>query len=135
MSNGHRSNVYPTLRYRDASAAVDWLRRAFGFEEKAVHRAEDGTVEHAELRLGGGIAMLGQHSEGWMGGKALDPLASPHSVYVVVDDPDAHCERAVAAGAKLVRELTDQDYGSREYGARDLEGNLWFFGTYDPLAS
>ena len=77
--------------------------------------------------------MLGQHSpEGWMGGSAPDALASTISIYIVVPDPDAHHERAVAAGAQVVRELDDMDYGSREYSARDLDGNLWSFGTYQP---
>jgi len=77
--------------------------------------------------------MFGQHSDhGWLGGTAPDPLASPVGIYVAIDDPDAHHDRARAAGAQIVRELADQDYGSREYSARDLEGNLWSFGTYDP---
>ena len=54
------------------------------------------------------------------------------SLYIVVADPDAHHARAVAAGAEVVRELTDTDYGSREYGVHDPEGNSWSFGTYDP---
>ena len=54
--------------------------------------------------------------------------------YVVVDDPDAHHDRAVAAGANVVMPLTDQDYGSRDYAARDPEGNQWSFGTYQPVA-
>jgi len=129
-------NIFPTLRYEDASAAIDWLERAFGFEEKEVHRGEDGIVQHAELRLEAGLIMLGQYREqGWMGGTAPDPLASPQGIYIVIDDPDAHHERAKAAGAQIVRGLTDQDYGSREYSARDPEGNLWSFGTYDPYAA
>jgi uncharacterized glyoxalase superfamily protein PhnB len=72
---------------------------------------------------------------GWMGGSAPQPLGSTVSLYAVIEDPDAHHDRAVAAGATVVRELSDQDYGSREYSARDLEGNLWSFGTYDPTAS
>jgi uncharacterized glyoxalase superfamily protein PhnB len=55
-------------------------------------------------------------------------------LYVAVDDPDAHCERARAAGAEIVRDLGDTDYGSRDYAARDPEGNLWSFGTYRPAA-
>jgi uncharacterized glyoxalase superfamily protein PhnB len=51
---------------------------------------------------------------------------------VAVDDPDAHHARAKAAGAVIMMELTDQDYGSREYAARDPEGNVWCFGTYRP---
>jgi len=136
MSKTIHRNIIPVLRFKDASAAIDWLGRAFGFEEKETHRREDGTVEHAELELGTGLIMLGQHrDDGWMGGTAPDPLASPQSLYVVVEDPDTHHDRAKAAGAQIVRKLTDQDYGSREYSARDLEGNLWSFGTYDPDGS
>ncbi len=129
-------NIFPALRYRDASAAVEWLQRVFGFQEKAVHRNDDGTIGHAELRLGTGVIMLGEQREpGWLGGRQQDPLASSISVYVVVDNPDEHYKRAVGAGATIVRELTDEDYGSREYSARDLDGNLWSFGTYDPYAA
>jgi uncharacterized glyoxalase superfamily protein PhnB len=79
--------------------------------------------------------MFGQYSdEGWMGGEPPRPLASTVSLYVAIADPDDHYSRARAAGAKIVRELVDQPYGSREYSARDLEGNLWSFGTYDPYA-
>jgi len=136
MTGGSRPNIFPALRYRDADAALDWLKRAFDFQEKAVYRGEDGSIHHAELRLGAGIVMFGQYSEeGWMGGHPPDALASTVSLYVVVKDPDAHHTRARSAGAQIVRELTDQDYGSREYSARDLEGNLWSFGTYDPSAT
>lgn len=136
MSETTHPSIFPTLRYKDASTALEWLVRVFGFEEKAVYHGKDGAIQHAELRLGTGMIMFGQHGDaGWMGGKAPDPLASPQGIYVVVDDPDAHHDRAAAGGAQIVRELTDQDYGSREYSARDLEGNLWSFGTYDPYAS
>lgn len=135
MNDTARPNIFPALRYHDADAALGWLKDVFGFEEKAVHRGEDGTIGHAELRLGAGLIMLGQYAdEGWMGGSAPDPLASTMSLYVVVADPDAHHEQATAAGAQIVRELADMDYGSREYSARDLEGNLWSFGTYDPYS-
>jgi uncharacterized glyoxalase superfamily protein PhnB len=128
-------NIFPALRYRDANAALEWLKRAFGAEEKEVNRGDDGAIRHAELRFGAGLIMLGQHDdEGWMGGDAPDALTSTVSLYVVVPDPDAHHARASAAGARIVRELSDMDYGSREYSARDLEGNLWSFGTYDPNA-
>ncbi|MGH7869666.1 MAG: VOC family protein, partial [Candidatus Dormibacteraceae bacterium] len=64
-----------------------------------------------------------------------DPLASPIGIYVIVEDPDAHYRQAKTAGAEIVQELTDQEYGSREYSTRDLEGNLWSFGTYDPYVN
>ena len=136
MNEKTHPNIFPALSYKEASAAIDWLGRAFGFEEKVVYRGEDGTVQHAEMRLRAGLVMFGQvREDDWIGGKAPDPLASSQGIYVVVEDPDARHDRAMAAGAQIVRELTDQDYGSREYSARDLEGNLWSFGTYDPYAS
>ena len=128
-------NIFPTLRYRDANAAIEWLKDVFGFEEKAVYRGDDGAVMHAELRLGAGLIMLGQHRPGGFFGDA-EPSAdtSPAAIYVVLEDVDAHHARAKERGADVFRDLVDQDYGSREYGARDLEGNRWSFGTYDPYA-
>jgi uncharacterized glyoxalase superfamily protein PhnB len=114
--------VFPTLSYRNADAALDFLRHAFGAEPHAVYRDEPGRVRHAELRLGNGMVMLGEADMPGGGG-----------VYVVVDDPDAHCARAREAGAEIVREPNDTDYGSRDYGARDLEGLAWHFGTYQPF--
>ena len=127
---------FPVIRYRDPDAAIEWLGRAFGLSERVVYRDDSGTVMHAELELDGGTIMLGQaDSAGWMGGGEPQPLASTVSLYVVLGDPDSHHDRAVEAGATIVRELTDQSYGSRQYSARDLEGNLWSFGTYRPPAA
>jgi uncharacterized glyoxalase superfamily protein PhnB len=124
-------SLYPTLRYRDARAAIDFLVNAFGFEEANVHTGEDGEIGHAELRFGPNLLMLGSAREG----STWPQRPSGYALYVVVADPDAHHDRAKAAGAEIVMALTDQDYGSREYGARDPEGNLWSFGTYDPSAT
>lgn len=130
------TNIYPALRYQDAAAALDWLKKAFGFEEVVVYRDEAGAVSHAELRLGTGMIMLSPaKEEGWMGGATPNPLASPISVYVAVDDPVEHHERAKSHGATIVRELETMDYGSTEYSARDLDGHLWSFGTYHPARS
>ena len=112
--------LFPILRYEDPRAAIDWLGRAFGFEVHQIHEAPDGTVAHAELRLGDQMIMLGPGEPG-----------TGH-VYVVVDDPDARFERATAAGAEVVMPLTDTDYGSRDFGVHDPEGNRWSFGTYAP---
>jgi uncharacterized glyoxalase superfamily protein PhnB len=133
MSDQLRPNIFPAVRYRDADAGVAFLTSAFGAVEKAVHRGQDGVIHHAELALGAGLVMVGQYSgDGWLGGEAPRPLSSTVSIYVVVDDPDRHRAVAVQAGANVVRELEDMDYGSREYSVRDPEGNLWSFGTYDP---
>jgi uncharacterized glyoxalase superfamily protein PhnB len=122
-------SIYPVLKYDDAHAAIDFLERAFGFERHAVYDGESGGVAHAELRLGDEFVMLGSTGEG---DDRFNQGAGRYSLYVVVDDSDAHHERAKEAGATIERELTDQDYGSREYTARDPEGNLWSFGTYRP---
>jgi uncharacterized glyoxalase superfamily protein PhnB len=123
--------IYPVLRYEDAHAAMDFLERAFGFERHAVYDGDNGAVAHAELKLGDEFVMLGSTNEG---DERFNQGAGRYSLYVVVDDPDAHFARAKDAGADIERELTDQDYGSREYTARDPEGNLWSFGTYRPGA-
>jgi uncharacterized glyoxalase superfamily protein PhnB len=123
--------IYPSLRYRDASAAIEWLCEAFGFERHMVVPGPDGTIAHAELSFGAGMVMLG--SETGEDPRRYGSHAGHGWVYVVVDDPDAHHDRAKRAGAEMVMELTDQDYGSRDYAARDPEGNLWSFGTYNPF--
>ena len=121
--------IYPILIYKDCPAAIDFLERAFGFERHAVHEGEDGAVVHGELRLGDELVMVSSASEG---DERFNQVVGNYSLYIAVDDPDAHHDRAKAAGAAIDRELQDQDYGSRDYTARDPEGNLWSFGTYRP---
>ena len=127
-----RPNVFPTLHYREAEAAIDWLCTAFGFERLLVVPGEHRTIVHAELRLGPGVVMLGSMHDG--AGETPSPreASALQGIYVAVDDPDAHYARAKAAGAEIVQELHDTDYGSRGYTARDLEGYVWSFGTYRP---
>ena len=120
--------IIPALRYDDAKGAIDFLDRAFGLHRKAVHENEDGTIGHAELTSGRGMVMIGSTGQG---DKQFDTGHS--SIYVIVDDPDGLHERAKAAGAEITRELQDTAYGSREFSARDPEGNVWSFGTYDPF--
>jgi uncharacterized glyoxalase superfamily protein PhnB len=124
-------SIYPVLKYADAHAAIDFLEQAFGFERHAVYEGEKGGVAHAELRLGDEYVMLGSTNEG---DDRFNQGAGRYSLYVVVDDPDAHHARAKEVGAAIERELSDTDYGSHEYTARDPEGNLWSFGTYRPAA-
>ncbi|MGH2712610.1 MAG: VOC family protein [Thermoleophilaceae bacterium] len=142
QSRATAPKIYPCLGYRDAEAAIRWLCEAFGFEERMVHPGEDREVAHAELSLGPGIVMLGSASDdvaevdtdAFTAGGEPDFSRIAFALYVAVGDVDAHCERARAAGAEIVREPTDTDYGSREYACRDLEGNVWSFGTYRPAA-
>jgi uncharacterized glyoxalase superfamily protein PhnB len=127
-------NCIAFLTYEDAPAALDWLERALGFERSSVHEAPDGSIAHAELRFGDGMVMLGKAGDNGFGMKTpREAGAVTQGVYVIVDEGiDAHYEQALAAGAEIVRELHDTDYGSRDYMAHDPEGNLWSFGTYRP---
>ncbi|MEU3773841.1 VOC family protein [Streptomyces sp. NPDC032472] len=127
---GHPS-VFPTLLYGNAKAAIQQLTEAFGFTRVAVYEAEDGTVMHAELAYGSGAVMLGSKGRGGLFDKVMAE-AGPAGVYVVVEDVDAHHRRAVEHGVEILMEPTDQEYGSRDYMARDAEGNVWSFGTYSP---
>lgn len=126
-------DVIPFIRYEDALAAIDWLERAFGFQRHAVHE-EGGRVVHAELTFGGGMFMIGSTQEGPNMARTPRQLGGETTggMYVVVDDADAAFERAKAAGAEVLREPTDQDYGSRDFSVRDPEGFVWSLGTYRP---
>ncbi|MES5822669.1 VOC family protein [Streptomyces sp. RG80] len=130
-TSGGRPSIYPTLLYADAKAAVRQLTEAFGFTELAVFEGEDGLVQHAELVQGNGAIMLGSKGRGGLFDAAMKD-AGTTGVYVAVDDVDAHHRRAVEKGAEILMPPTDQDYGARDYMARDLEGNIWSFGTYTP---
>ncbi len=133
------STVMPTLRYRNAQAAIDWLCKVFGFARHAVHELPDGTVAHAELTLGGGMIMLGsaRDDEYGRGFKTPGELGGveTRSSYLVAADVDAVYARAQAAGATIVRPLKDTGYGSREFTVKDPEGHSWSVGTYDPWAA
>lgn len=121
--------VWPTLRYRDASAAIQFLVTAFGFQKAVVHRGESaGTVAHAELRwpAGGGVMLSSARSDSVI----ADLPAGTGSVYVVVRNPEALLDRAAAAGATVVQGLTREDHGTRGFTVRDPEGAFWSFGTY-----
>lgn len=120
--------VFPSLTYDDAAAAVDFLCKAFRADRHALYTDDRGAVRHAELRFGNGLVMLGSaHDE------SPAPRGKGGGIYITVADPDALCEHARRAGAEIVREPHDTDYGSREFGAKDPEGNAWYFGTYQPF--
>ncbi|MEV6649526.1 VOC family protein [Streptomyces sp. NPDC051219] len=127
-------SICPTLVYADAKTAIRLLTEGFGFTEVAVYEGEDGSVLHAELAYGNGMVMLGSEGKGGVFDKAMADAGSA-GVYVVVEDVDAHHKRAVEHGVEILMEPTDQDYGSRDYMARDAEGNVWSFGTYAPGAA
>jgi len=123
------ATVWPTLTYRDARAAIRFLVDAFGFEEVVSYPgADESTVSHAELRwpAGGGVMLGTARADSVI----ADLPPGTGSIYVVTEDPDALFERARAAGARVVQELHDTDYGSRDFAVRDPEGVYWSFGTY-----
>jgi len=124
-------SIYAALTYTDVKAAIQWLDAAFGLQGHAIDEvveADDGQVRHAVLTSGGGMVMVeserpadlhGSHTgKGW--------------IYMVVEDADSHYERAKAAGAEVLGEPHGYGAGYRGYSARDLEGNLWSFGTSRP---
>jgi uncharacterized glyoxalase superfamily protein PhnB len=132
MSYRSPSDIYPSLSYDDAPSAIEWLCRAFGFTRRFVVTGAGGRVVHSELSLGTGVIMVGsaRPEEGRLSPHSLAGASQAISVYVA--DPDTHCAKAVAAGARVVRPLQTEEYGARGYMARDLEGHLWYFGNYRP---
>ena len=133
------ATIIPSLRYRDAHAAIEWLCCAFGFEKHAVY-ADGDVVHHAQLVFGNGMVMLGSVANDSAFGKRI---AQPDDIggretqcaYVVVADCAAHYARAKAAGAVIIDDYEEKDYGGAGYSCRDPEGHLWSFGSYDPWAA
>ena|SRR5688500_4824594 len=127
--------ISSAIFYEDAAQAIDWLCQAFGFEVRLKVEGEAGRVEHSELTFGSGLVMVGS-----VGGKEQSHCRSPRSLggantqalCLYVDDVDAHCARARARGARIVREPATADYGedygaNRSYEAVDPEGHHWWF--------
>jgi uncharacterized glyoxalase superfamily protein PhnB len=138
VATNTKSTIMPTLRYKDAPAAIEWLCHVLGFERHAVYPGPDGTISHAQLTLRGGMIMLGSQRDDAYGRGFKSPAevggVETRSTYVVVEDADAVYARAQAAGATIVRPINNTDYGSREFGVKDPEGHTWSVGTYDPWA-
>jgi uncharacterized glyoxalase superfamily protein PhnB len=124
--------IFPILRYSDARAAIRWLCAAFGFVELFSVPEHGPYVRHARLKLGAGLIMVGsvRPDDGITSPQVLGLATQMLAVYV--EDPDAHFERARAAGAKILAPPNDTDFGSREYHVVDLEGHPWTFGTFQP---
>lgn len=120
--------VVPAIFYKDAFAALDWLEQAFGFERSMVITGPDGSLGHAEMKASGGYLMIGQEWADWTASPASAGGKCCQSVHIQLEQGlDAHCERAKAAGAVLLRAPEDQFYGDRTYTARDPEGHVWTF--------
>lgn len=135
----HRTpTITPSLRYRDAPAMIDWLCRAFGFARHAVYPNDSGGIAHAQLTFGNGMIMLSSVGDDAWGQRIAQPDEiggrETQCCCLYVADCDAHYARAVAAGAGIVDPLEEKEYGGKGYSARDPEGHLWWFGSYDPWA-
>ena len=133
-----RVNLIPTMRYNDAAAAISWLCKAFGFEERFTVPGDNGSIVHAQLSFGNGMIMLGSTRDDALGQYQKPPTDTggigTQSVYVVVKDADRHHERALAAGAEIITAPMAPEHGGRFYSCRDPEGHVWHFGSYDPWA-
>jgi uncharacterized glyoxalase superfamily protein PhnB len=127
------------LVYQDPARMIDWLCEAYGFEVRLRVEGENGRIEHSELTYGGALIMVGGERGGSERNWGVD-LKSPASLgrcnsqtlMLYVDDVDAHCATARAAGAEIVDEPAVHDYGDeywsdRSYGAVDPEGHMWWF--------
>jgi PhnB protein len=119
--------VTPYLLYEDCEAALDFLSRAFGFEEVLRFTGDEGYVNHAEMRVGSeGRIFMGDPGESYKSPRRLGQETA--GIYVELDeDVDALCERAHAAGAEIVEQPENQEYGHRRFTAKDPEGQVWFF--------
>ena len=127
-----QSAVIPVLVYEDIEAAHDFLIGTFGFSTGGLHRGDDGTVIHGEVRLGDAAIWLHAVTEEHQMATPRGASQSHGGLEVLVADVDAHYARSQAAGALIDRAPTDRGYGLREYGARDPENHRWWFST--PIA-
>lgn len=125
------------MRYKDAPTAIEWLCKAFGFEKHLVVPGENGTIAHAQLSFGNAMIMLGSENDDDEYGKLLGTPEdlngfNTQALYIVVEEVDEHYQVAIAAGAEIVLDIKDEDYGGRGYSCQDPEGYIWSFGTYNP---
>lgn len=131
--------IVHTLRYRDAHKAIDFLIAAFGFERRAVFEGPCNTVAHAELTFGNGMIMLGSLNDNEWGRHIAQPDEiggrETAAAYLIVSDAAAVYHSAKAAGARIVSELNEPEYGGKAFSCADPEGHLWSIGEYDPWAS
>ena len=130
------SVIIPTMRYKDAPAAIEWLCNAFGFEKHLVVPGENETIAHAQLNFGNAMVMLGSEDDNEYGKFVKTPKdlngINTQTSYIIVNAIDEHYSRAIAAGARIVLDIKDEDYGGRGYSCQDPEGYIWNFGSYNP---
>lgn len=139
--NMQGSTVIPSLRYHDALKAIEWLVRVFGFTKQAVYEGPNNTVMHAQLTRGAGMLMLGSASNaGVFANLSIDlkETGMRETVGLSLTVSDDECvtmyERVKREGVEIVQELMSPDYGGKAFGCRDLEGHIWWVGSYNPWA-
>jgi uncharacterized glyoxalase superfamily protein PhnB len=125
-------DIYPSLTYADAPAAIDWLCRAFGFTKRFVVAGAGGHIDHSELSFGEAVVMVSSPKPDQKRFAPAELPGSSQALSLYVAEPDAHYARAKQAGAVIVRELRTEEYGARGYMAQDPEGHVWYFGDYRP---
>lgn len=132
-------SISPGLLYHDAATAIDWLCRVFGCERRLVVQGSSGHVLHATLTLGRGMLMLSsaEHNAFPQVIRAPREVGGVGTVEIIVHVAavDEHYAHAVREGADIVMAIEDKPYGGRGYTARDPEGHVWHFGSYDPWAA
>ena len=130
------STIISCLRYRDAHAAIDWLCKAFGFEKHAVYENDQGGVEHAQLVYDAGMIMLGEVRDNDFGRHIAQPDEiggrETQCACVTVANCKSHYQQAKDAGAVIVDDYSEKEYGGAGYSCHDPEGHLWYFGSYNP---
>jgi PhnB protein len=114
--------VTPYLTVRGAEKVIEFLKQAFGGEPKEALKRPDGSVMHAQVKIGDSLVMIADESE--------MAKATPSTLYLYVPNVDAVYERAVKAGGKSIMEPTDMFYGDRSGGVKDPSDNSWFLATH-----
>jgi PhnB protein len=114
--------VTPYLTVANVAPLLDFLKQAFGAEEKEKMAGPDGTIRHAEVRIGDSVVMMGQAGDQWK--------ARPATLYLYVPDVDAVYQRALAAGGKSIQELQTHFYGDRTGAVQDSQGNHWWIASH-----
>lgn len=132
----NKACIIPTLYYKNARMAIDWLCKAFGFEKHLIVEGENNTIAHAQLTYGNSMIMLSSENENEYGKLVNTPQNlngnNTQAPYIIAEKIDEHYEKAVAMGAKILIEIKDEAYGGRGYTCKDTEEYIWNFGSYDP---
>jgi uncharacterized glyoxalase superfamily protein PhnB len=130
------SLIIPSVRYRDAHAGIAWLEKVLGLQRQAVFEGPDGRVAHAQLTYGGGMLMIGStdtspHAARWVQPDEIGDRETA-GMCLIVEDCEAAYQKAKAAGAEIVGELHEPEYGGKAFNCKDPEGHVWWVGSYNP---